>query len=261
MAKTRSKIRQPSRSLTSTCFLLSHCTSLPRGSNKAATDFDVLPCSRGREKPACPHQRCGVSLRSGRHTSPPPRPRYSHGGQGELGHGGDAADLLQGVVGEVGRRAGPRVEQAARQRQGGGPAPTQPHQRPEPPAARSAQLHLHRRPRSAVNRRGARAGGRARASPLPVPAPITSLYVISLRRRRGVPSAPRPRGGGVAMAKPPPARCAAGPAERGGRLAGAPDVAAVLPGHGAWLYRWRRLTTGAGPKVTGPGRPRDGGGR
>ncbi|KAM6384559.1 coiled-coil domain-containing protein 191 [Alca torda] len=48
------------------------------------------------------------------------------------------------------------------------------------------------------------------------------------------------------MARPPlPARCDAGPAESGGRP---PGVAAAFPGHGPRLYRWRRLTAGAGQK-------------
>ncbi|XP_054069815.1 coiled-coil domain-containing protein 191 isoform X2 [Rissa tridactyla] len=48
------------------------------------------------------------------------------------------------------------------------------------------------------------------------------------------------------MEKPPlPARCAAGPAERDGRP---PGVPAAFPRHRPRLYRWRRLTAGAGPK-------------
>ncbi|KAM6283808.1 coiled-coil domain-containing protein 191 isoform 2-T2 [Spheniscus humboldti] len=50
------------------------------------------------------------------------------------------------------------------------------------------------------------------------------------------------------MAKPTPARCAVGPAEKGGRLAGVPGVAAAFPAHRPQLYRWRRLTAGARPK-------------
>ncbi|XP_014812614.1 PREDICTED: coiled-coil domain-containing protein KIAA1407-like [Calidris pugnax] len=48
------------------------------------------------------------------------------------------------------------------------------------------------------------------------------------------------------MAKAPlPARCAMRPAERSGR---SPGVAAAFPEQRPWLYRWRRLTAGAGPK-------------
>ncbi|XP_074009327.1 coiled-coil domain-containing protein 191 [Numenius arquata] len=48
------------------------------------------------------------------------------------------------------------------------------------------------------------------------------------------------------MAKPPLlARCAMGPGERSGRP---PGVAAAFSEQGPWLYRWRRLTAGAGPK-------------
>ncbi|XP_074753623.1 coiled-coil domain-containing protein 191 isoform X2 [Athene noctua] len=47
-------------------------------------------------------------------------------------------------------------------------------------------------------------------------------------------------------AKPLPAQCAAGRAERGGRLAG---VAAVFPGPGLRLYRWRRRPAGTGPEL------------
>ncbi|XP_029875894.1 coiled-coil domain-containing protein 191 isoform X2 [Aquila chrysaetos chrysaetos] len=47
------------------------------------------------------------------------------------------------------------------------------------------------------------------------------------------------------MAKPLPARYAR---ERDGRLAGVPGVATARPGHRPQLYRWRRLTAGAGPK-------------
>lgn len=60
------------------------------------------------------------------------------------------------------------------------------------------------------------------------------------------------------MAKPLPARYAR---ERDGRLAGAPGVATACPGHRPQLYRWRRLTAGARPKVTGPDGRRDGTGR
>ncbi|KAM6319741.1 coiled-coil domain-containing protein 191 [Podargus strigoides] len=48
------------------------------------------------------------------------------------------------------------------------------------------------------------------------------------------------------MAKPLPARCAQ--AERSGRLAGVSGAATAFPGHRPQLYRWRRLTSGAGPK-------------
>lgn len=63
------------------------------------------------------------------------------------------------------------------------------------------------------------------------------------------------------MAKPLPPRCAVGQAERGGRLARVPGVAMALPEHKPQLYRWRRLTAGARPKVTGPDGPRGGGER
>lgn len=142
--KDAQKSRSPVGPLPFTCFLPRRCTSLRRGGDQGATDLDILPCARASEKPACPP----AALRGARRHPPThPPPRYSQGGQAELGHGGDAADRLQGVAGEVGRRAGPRVEQAARQRQGGGPAPAQARQRPQPPAARPAQLHLHGRPR------------------------------------------------------------------------------------------------------------------
>ncbi|KAM9301124.1 coiled-coil domain-containing protein 191 [Morus bassanus] len=50
------------------------------------------------------------------------------------------------------------------------------------------------------------------------------------------------------MARPLPARCAAGPAGRGGRLAGAPGAAAASPGRASRLFRWRRPAAGARPK-------------
>ncbi|XP_074962508.1 coiled-coil domain-containing protein 191 [Phalacrocorax aristotelis] len=50
------------------------------------------------------------------------------------------------------------------------------------------------------------------------------------------------------MARPLTARCAAGPAGRGGRLAGAPSAAAGPPGRRYPLFRWRRLTAAARQK-------------
>lgn len=122
------------------------------------------------------------------------------------------------------RRAGPRVQQAAGQRQGGRPAPAQPRQRAQPPARRPAQLHPHAESRGRQRKEDA---GPAASPDLPNRLPLRHRQATAGERR-------------VAMAAP-----------RGtvGRRA-----AMALPGRRSRLFRWRRLAAPTGPQVMGSGR-------